>query len=677
MPGTMAPTLPASVLSQYDLIGFDPRGVGHSTPMSCGLSDASLAAAFPYPAADGSITQNVTEARTVAADCAKIGGELQYFTTANTARDMDRVRAALGAKKISYWGQSYGTYLGAVYTTLFPRRTDRMILEGNIDPNIGWSKQLQLWNQGLNQRFPDAAKVAAAANASLGLGSSAAQVTRTYIALARHLDTDPAAVPGASASINGNDLRNVTYELLLHNPTLTPLTQFWKAAADLSAGKAPTATDTAVLQQVLASTPAEPGVPADNQTTMTFALVCGDTSWPHDVQSYAAATAAAQAKYPLSDGMPDNIWPCAFWSKAPVEPAVKVTAGGPRDILLLQNQRDNATPWAGAWAWPGPWAPGQVSSAWTTAATTYTASAQPAPTGPRWRSSAREPSRPSRCHAPPRRHRNRAAPSSKDQIMTDNSPQAAETITRPADASGASGSPSGADRKRGRRERRLARAAVAAQVLFVASMLLAASWQGPRYSLLADSMSDMYALNAPAAAFLIIMLTIAGAVTMWFVFRSLRPALRSALLPQAGSARRLVTIGCWLLAFSIFGIGNLLTIFMRLDCRLVDAGCTPAKQVSNFGGTLDNTISSVGVLVFIAAGFLLGMAMNRTASWKSLVRPTRRFMVVMIVWVIGDAVSGYGGDHPGGLFERLIAFTGAVWITYIAVAVSRRRQPLG
>jgi pimeloyl-ACP methyl ester carboxylesterase len=348
MPGTMAPTLPASVLGQYDLIGFDPRGVGHSTPMSCGLSDAGLAAAFPYPAANGSITQNVTQARTVAADCAKIGDELQYFTTANTARDMDRIRAALGAKKISYWGQSYGTYLGAVYTALFPRRTDRMILEGDVDPNIVWSQQLKLWNKGMNQRFPDAAKVAAAANASLGLGSTAAQVTRTYIALARHLDTDPAAVPGASASINGSDLRNVTYELLLHNPTLTPLTQFWKAAADLSAGKALTATDMAVLQQVLAGTPAEPGVPADNQTTMTFALVCGDTSWARDVQSYAAATAAAQARYPLSDGMPDNIWPCAFWSKRPVEPTVKVTASGPRDILLLQNQRDNATPWAGA-----------------------------------------------------------------------------------------------------------------------------------------------------------------------------------------------------------------------------------------------------------------------------------------------------------------------------------------
>jgi hypothetical protein len=79
-----------------------------------------------------------------------------------------------------------------------------------------------------------------------------------------------------------------------------------------------------------------------------MALVCGDASWPRDTASYAAATAAARAKYPLSDGMPDNIWPCAFWSHPPIEPPARVTSHGPRDILILQNRRDNATPWEGA-----------------------------------------------------------------------------------------------------------------------------------------------------------------------------------------------------------------------------------------------------------------------------------------------------------------------------------------
>jgi pimeloyl-ACP methyl ester carboxylesterase len=346
MPGQMASTLPKSVLNSYDLIGFDARGVGHSTPMSCGLSGAGLLTVLPYPGAGGSIKGNVTNARAVAQQCATVGDRLRFFTSANTARDMDRIRQALGARKISYWGQSFGTYLGAVYTSLFPRNTDRMVLEGNVDPNKAWAKMLNTWNQGMNDRFPDAARVAAADDANLGLGGTVDKVTDTFLTLADRLDRKPAAVPGTPVAINGALLRGVTYQMLQRNEMLAPLTQFWKAAATLSAGKAPTDADVAVLRQVFADTPAAPGVPADNQVTMALAMICGDTTWSRDVDSYADATSAARAKYPLSAGMPNNILPCAFWSKKPIEPLVKITSHGPRNVLILQNRRDNATPWA-------------------------------------------------------------------------------------------------------------------------------------------------------------------------------------------------------------------------------------------------------------------------------------------------------------------------------------------
>src|SRR4051812_19412005 len=96
-PGAMAPTLPPSVVESYDLIGFDPRGVEHSSPQSCGLADPTVAGLFPYPAADGPISANVDHARADAQRCASTAGEgLKHFTTANTARDLDRVRDALG-----------------------------------------------------------------------------------------------------------------------------------------------------------------------------------------------------------------------------------------------------------------------------------------------------------------------------------------------------------------------------------------------------------------------------------------------------------------------------------------------------------------------------------------------------------------------------------------------------
>lgn len=97
------------------------------------------------------------------------GPGLPYITSANTARDMDRIREALGEKKISYYGVSYGSYLGAVYSTLFPRQADRVVLDsvtgpGGLDPT--GSRRLA---EGFQDRFPDFASWAAARHDSYGL----------------------------------------------------------------------------------------------------------------------------------------------------------------------------------------------------------------------------------------------------------------------------------------------------------------------------------------------------------------------------------------------------------------------------------------------------------------------------------------------------------------------------
>lgn len=216
-----------------------------------------------------------------------------------------------------------------------------------------------------------------------------------------------------------------------------------------------------------------------------------------------------------------------------------------------------------------------------------------------------------------------------------------------------------------RRVRRLARLAVAAQVVFVASWLLAAAWQGPRYSVFAHSISDMYAVTAPGAAFLIVMFTLCGAATMWFTWRSLRTALRPA--------GRLATLGSVLLALSIFGLGDLLTVSERLACRLADPGCTPASQVANAGGTMDSTLSTLGVVVFVAAGFVLAAAMKRLAEWQSWVRPVRWYAVLVIVLAVCDGLT-QGANGLSGLFERLIALTGAAGIALLARGVLRRSR---
>jgi hypothetical protein len=212
--------------------------------------------------------------------------------------------------------------------------------------------------------------------------------------------------------------------------------------------------------------------------------------------------------------------------------------------------------------------------------------------------------------------------------------------------------------------RYLARLAVAAQVIFVASWLLAAAWQGPRYSVLAHSISDMYAVTAPGGAFLVIVFTLCGAVTILFAWCSLRPALRPAgWLAPAGSA---------LLALSIFGLGDLLSVSEREACRLADPGCTATSQLSNSGGMTDGVLSTAGLVLFILALFFLAAAMKRIPSWQAWVGPVRCYTALMIVLVGCDDLTD--SDGYSGLVERFIALAGAAGIALLAAGVSRRSR---
>jgi pimeloyl-ACP methyl ester carboxylesterase len=121
----------------YDVVGFDPRGVGRSTPISCG-SDAQLNTYIendpePTTAAERSRTDRLT--RDLGERCLRESGDLvRHVSTVEVAKDVDILRAALGDSKLTYFGASYGTYIGATYAQLFPRRVGRMVLDGALDP---------------------------------------------------------------------------------------------------------------------------------------------------------------------------------------------------------------------------------------------------------------------------------------------------------------------------------------------------------------------------------------------------------------------------------------------------------------------------------------------------------------------------------------------------------------
>ncbi|MER5965711.1 alpha/beta hydrolase [Streptomyces sp. NPDC002057] len=336
MPLWLAPELPDAVKRTYDLIGFDPRGVGRSSPVSCGLNGDELNWQRPYKAA--TFDKDVRWARTVAAKCrAKGGGVLPHLTTRNTARDLDVIRAALGEKKISYLGYSYGTYLGAVYTQMFPRRSDRFVLDSAVDPARIWRGMIQVWAEGAEPAFTRWSAWTAERHATYGLGDTPAKVRTTFWDLVARADRQPIELDGTL--LTGDDIRSGRAEFFDVATAAETVARLRKAAE--GGTPAPARSWPGTSPSPVPPTFAR-AVPSDNMDASFWAVVCADTrAWPRDPEQYRRDAVRDKARYPLYGDFASHIKPCAFWGNGS-EPATEVnnTVGA----LILQNEWDSQTP---------------------------------------------------------------------------------------------------------------------------------------------------------------------------------------------------------------------------------------------------------------------------------------------------------------------------------------------
>lgn len=131
------------VLDRFDIVGFDPRGVDRSAPIKC-LNDQETDAAYAAdakPDNDAELAAAIADAKDFIDKCQTSNKYLSHYSTAEAARDMDILRAALGDEKLNYLGKSYGTYLGTLYAQFFPDKVGRMVLDGAVDPNISILEQ--------------------------------------------------------------------------------------------------------------------------------------------------------------------------------------------------------------------------------------------------------------------------------------------------------------------------------------------------------------------------------------------------------------------------------------------------------------------------------------------------------------------------------------------------------
>jgi pimeloyl-ACP methyl ester carboxylesterase len=340
---SLAASLSEDVLQHFDIIGFDPRGVGLSAPIKC-QTDGEETSALALDA-DVRTTAGLQPAKRQAAIFAhscvtKYGSTLAHYNTVETARDMDRLRAAVGDEKLNYLGFSYGTELGAVYAHLFPKRIRVAVLDGAVDPattgNAITSNEQQLG--GFEDAFDQFAADCGKRASCKPLGDPRQAVA----ALEKTANAKPIATsaPGDTRRATGG---NVLYAVVsaLYSQELWP--ELGTALIEAEHGDAKGLFD-------LDDRYSERGDDGHYSNLLdVFQVVsCNDQqSDPSDAVIKATATRWAK-QYPLFGlWSASSLLQCQAWptSRHPVPPE---TAAGSAPILVVGNLHDPATPYAGA-----------------------------------------------------------------------------------------------------------------------------------------------------------------------------------------------------------------------------------------------------------------------------------------------------------------------------------------
>ncbi len=330
----LAGLLPAAVAGRFELVAFDERGTGASAPLACGPPPAAAASVAPEPARPGGALPAARLYAGMAAQCARrFGALLPGVDTVTSARDMDRVRQALGAPAISYYGTSYGTVLGSVYARMFGAHLRAAVLDGSV-----------VVTQPLVQQATEQADAAeatlahdlapCAAGAPCPLGPGAAALYRTVQARLRRA---PLPAPG------GGDTLPVTLG------DLYTATLFWISVPAYAPGypaalRAAAAGNGAPLRAL--STSFEVDISGAPLVGPQWATTCQDTASRPSPRTLGALAAALARRDPLigAFGPTYVAGACAVWPGAtqPV-PALRLGPTAPR-VLVLANTGDPNTP---------------------------------------------------------------------------------------------------------------------------------------------------------------------------------------------------------------------------------------------------------------------------------------------------------------------------------------------
>ena len=332
---------------RFDIVGFDPRGVGDSNPVDC-LSDEELTAYLatdPDPDTPAEERAYVAMADAMGTGCQERSGELAaHVSTAEAARDMDVLRSALGETTLTYFGASYGTKLGATYAELFPGNVGRFVLDGAVDPRLGTREVNLQQAQGFETALRAYVANCVESTDDCFLGSSVEEGLRTIQDLMVRIDAEPLPAGGGRRLTEGDAFLGLALPLYSRD--------YWvilsAALRDALDGDGATLMELADLYNDRSG-----GTYKTNSAEAIYAINCLDDPWAITADQVAAEVPAYTRASPTFGRV--FAWmntTCGGIKVTSTEPRLDIRAEGAAPILVIGTTRDPATPlvWAEALA---------------------------------------------------------------------------------------------------------------------------------------------------------------------------------------------------------------------------------------------------------------------------------------------------------------------------------------
>jgi pimeloyl-ACP methyl ester carboxylesterase len=316
----------ASLGTRYDLVSFDPRGVERSAGVTCGDEIDKLLEAPVSEDGD-------RLAKEFATACEKDSGKvLPHVGTVNAAQDLDRIRAAVGDEKLNYFGLSYGTHLGAVYATKFPRNVGRFVLDSAYDPTVTFEERAVIQATGFAKSFDAFAESCLAQGCDLG--KTGEEIEQNVEKLLDGLKDKPLKVGDRELTYGLGQLSIITP---LYAKATWPMLEQGAAAAIKGDGST-------LLTLADSYTGRKPDGTYSTMMTSLQAITCMDSAERPTEAETAAINDKVRKVFPILAADSSGA-ACAHWPAEGTDEAKKIDATGSAPIMVIGGKGDPATPY--------------------------------------------------------------------------------------------------------------------------------------------------------------------------------------------------------------------------------------------------------------------------------------------------------------------------------------------